>query len=103
MTNVKDTFIRAVSSVNPLVKCAIVIIASSKESKTFRLKTPHTQKEYEQFLESINFEYNRIEQLMLGTIWMSDGSWFSRETYGNLSHWQYQKCPIILEELKNEK
>lgn len=70
--------------------------------KYCRLRIGYTKAEYEQFLESLNFEYNDGfgTQELYGNIWYLDGTWSERSEYDGSESWNYQKWPTIPEGLK---
>ena len=84
------------------VKCiSIKDVRSWNNSKTIVLKVGYTQKDYEEFLEKLNYEYDRGygSQELEGIVWLSDGTWIDRGEYDGSEWWIYQKCPDITDDL----
>jgi hypothetical protein len=95
-TNAKIEFLQAVLD-KAKVKCAEVDFVES----TFLLKVGHTQEEYDEFLESLDFMYDSGfgGQYLFGTIWLEDGTWFTRAEYDGSEWWDYHRLPQIPDEL----
>jgi len=99
--NAKKEFIEIVK--NYKVKCALISYeASHINSDPFTegesiLKIEYSKKDYESFLQSLNFEYDDGYggQELFGIIWVEDGTWFSRSEYDGAEGWEYNICPII--------
>jgi len=66
------------------------------------LKEGYTQKEYEEFLDRLDFEYDAGYggQELFGTIWLEEGTWLERGEYDGSEWWEYKECPQIPDELK---
>jgi hypothetical protein len=67
----------------------------------FKLKVNYTEKEFESFLESLDFEYDAgfgLQELF-GTVWLEDGTWLTRGEYDGSEWWEYHKLPEIPAEL----
>jgi hypothetical protein len=67
----------------------------------FKLKVNHTEEELESFLKSLDFEYDSGygSQELFGTVWLEDGTWFTRGEYDGSEWWEYHKLPEIPAEL----
>lgn len=61
------------------------------------------EKEYQAFLKSLDFEYDNGfgGQELYGTIWMKDGTWYTRGEYDGSEWWQLHRRPEIPTHLKN--
>ena len=72
-------------------------------SADFKLPVGYTQKQYDEFLDSLDFQYDKGYggQELFGTIWYTDGTWSDRGEYDGSEWWSYQKCPNIPENLLN--
>jgi hypothetical protein len=73
------------------------------ERSTFNLKEGHTQKEYEEFLKKLDFEYDNGYggQELFGKVWLTEeGTWYERGEYDGSEWWEYQECPPIPDNLK---
>ena len=70
--------------------------------RKFVLKIGYTPAAYEDFLKSLNFDYDSGYggQELFGTIWYADGTWSSRGEYDGSEWWEYNKCPDIPQDLK---
>jgi len=67
------------------------------QPKTFNLPILYTAKEAEDFLDSLDFEYDSgygIQEIY-GTIWFEDKTWATREEYDGSEWWEYQEQPEI--------
>ena len=72
-------------------------------STDFELPVGYTQEQYDEFINSLDFEYDKGYggQELFGTIWYTDGTWSDRGEYDGSEWWNYQKCPSIPENLLN--
>ena len=54
------------------------------------------------FLESLDYTYDAGYggQELFGTIWLKDGSWYSRGEYDGAEWWEHNKLPQIPKECK---
>jgi hypothetical protein len=101
MKNAKQEFIA--HTLEQDVKCATVSIAHDFDThSTFLLPVNHTPEQKEQFLSSIDVNYNDGygSQELFGTIWYNDGTWSEREEYDGSEWWEYNECPDIPTKLK---
>ena len=90
---------------NKKIKCAAVRIEytplsdSSKElvDKKMVLKVDHSESEYTEFLESLDFEYDLLNHEFHGNIWFEDGTWLSKDYNTDLwsGEWIYYRYPSI--------
>lgn len=103
LTNIMD---RMQSSSNVKILCAQISHRSwrtyEEEVKLFQLKMNHTPKGLEDFLNSLDFEYDDGfgSQELYGTVWFTDGVWLEREEYDGSECWQikwYPSIPAILQ------
>jgi hypothetical protein len=97
MRNAKQEFLK---SVRGNVVCATIMHNpswSDDNAKTFILKCGHTQDEYNQFLESLDFEYDSGYGLqeLFGTVWLEDGMWMERGEYDGSEWWELRRSPEI--------
>jgi hypothetical protein len=111
MINLKGEFLGLVSS-RPQVVCVAIVHATSFDhfgihdgGIEFNLKQGYTPQEYEEFVNSLDFEYEDWSyhgQELYGTIWLSDGTWFQcvRNDHAQYQEWNYYKYPEIPEALK---
>jgi hypothetical protein len=95
-TNAKIEFLQAVLD-KAKVKCAEITF----NKEPFLLKISHTQEEYDEFLESLDFMYDSGfgGQYVFGTIWLEDGTWFTRAEYDGSEWWWYHSLPDIPKKL----
>ena len=70
-------------------------------SKRLELPVSYTQEQYDEFVNSLDFEYDDGYggQELFGTIWYKDGTWSDRGEYEGSEWWNYQSCPDIPQEL----
>jgi len=97
MRNAKQEFLKCIRG---KVVCATIMHNpswSDDTSKTFILKCGHTQDEYNQFLESLDFEYDSGYGLqeLFGTVWLEDGMWMERGEYDGSEWWELMRRPEI--------
>lgn len=104
-TNAKTEFLSVVRDMKVL--CALIEIEPmfTDEFQKFPLKVGYTKKEYEEFLDSIDFNYDSGwgSQNLYGFIWFEDGTWMERYEYDGSESWDYKKCPEIPPELSDGK
>jgi hypothetical protein len=71
------------------------------ENKVFILKKNYTKKDWDSFIEKLDFKYQSIgsKQNIFGTVWLQDGSWFKRiwecNNFNCVEHWEYHQFPKI--------
>ena len=98
MINAKEEFIQHIQYKNLKVKSAVLVHKVSYGNKiNYILKEKYTPSEYENFLNSIDFEYDDGfgRQEIKGCILYEDGTWSDRYEYDGSEWWAYQKCPTI--------
>ena len=63
----------------------------------FTLCCDYTKEELENFLASINFNYNNSygTQYLQGTLWFSDGTWADRREYDGSEWWEHNERPPL--------
>lgn len=104
-TYAKEEFLDTVKNHAP-VKCAHIwardIISAPFDDISAVLKLNYTEEDFTKFLDKLNFFYDTGYggQEVFGTIWLTDGTWFSRGEYDGSEWWQYNVCPEIAEECK---
>ena len=81
MINAKQELLQAIDGTE--ITCAIMDDFSSKRvlSKSIQLKQGHTQKELDDFLNELDFEYDETNPFisLKGYIWLNDGGWLERK------------------------
>ena len=101
--NAKEEFLNEIKLANGKVRCAIIEYNpyTYGESGTRLLTTGWDDHDFEQFLNSIDFEYDDGygTQELFGNIWYEDGPWSDREEYDGSEDWRYNKSPEIPKEL----
>lgn len=92
MLNAKKELLEAVKD-TAKIKCAS-IACGGRESI---LKVNHTNDEYNDFLNSLDFEYYSGfgGQELYGTVWLEDGTWLSRGEYDGSEWWEHNVLPDI--------
>ena len=87
-----------VDALSTIVKCADIYY-SLEEEEGIRAKIPlnHTQEDWVKFLNSLNFSYDDGygTQELYGTIWLKDGTWFTRWEYDGSEGWEHHVVPDI--------
>jgi hypothetical protein len=73
----------------------------NEPSSEFKLPVSYTQEQYDEFVNSLDFEYDKGYggQELFGTIWYKDGTWSDRGEYDGSEWWNYQSCPGIPQNL----
>ena len=104
MKNARKEFCEVVSEQSAQVKCAYVCYEKSY-GQIIRpvLKVGYSAKDYENFLDSLDFDYDNGfgSQELFGIIWLEDNAWFSRDEYDGAEAWEYNVVPEIPAELDN--
>ena len=105
MTNAKQELEKLLEG-KAKVKCAEITKGSiwlgyKGQFPKFTLKVNHTEKEYQEFLKSLDFEYDSGfgGQELDGIVWLVDGTWFTRGEYDGSEWWEYHIVPEIPSEL----
>lgn len=84
--------------------CDVIPYSSLKEtdyrkrfSKTIELKENYSEEDLSNFLNDLDFEYDSGygQQELYGIIWLTDGSWLSREEYDGSEWWQHWFLPSV--------
>jgi hypothetical protein len=101
MRNAKVEFSQHVEGL--IVRCAIVSFYFDW-NQGYCLKEGHTEADRNEFLESLDFEYDAGygSQELFGCIWYTDGSYSERAEYDGAEWWVFRSTPEIPEELKQE-
>lgn len=73
-------------------------------SKSIFLKQNYSNQDLMNFLENLDFNYDAGYggQELYGTIWLDDGTWYTRGEYDGSEWWQYHCCPTIPQQLKEQ-
>lgn len=95
--NAKSEFLNTVSSfkvITSLITC---------KGTEYILKTEYTDKEYLDFLNSLDFKYDNGYggKELYGTIWGENGIWCSRGEYDGSEWWETNKYPQIHDKCRN--
>ncbi len=82
------------------IKCAKIWesdYCGSSPSVKWMLPVNFTKKQLTQFYKSLDFEYDSGygSQHLLGTVWLSDGTWLSRGEYDGSEWWEHNELPEI--------
>ena len=112
MRNAKEELQSILERNESVIKCAYITTERNSywdddddyiQSKPILLKEGHTQEEYKEFLQKLNFEDDAGYggQELYGTVWlMEEGTWLERGEYYGSEWWDYKKCPGVIDELK---
>lgn len=94
MTNAKQELLNAVRD-TVKIKCASI----HHDHKIF-LKLNHSEEDYIEFLNLLNFTYDAGfgAQELHGTVWLEDGTWLSRGEYDGSEWWVHNGVPGIPDE-----
>ena len=100
MSNAKQELLHVLKE-KAKIKCASILYDKwgGKKSKKV-LKLNYSDKDYDIFLDSLNFEYDGGygSQELYGTIWLENGTWLSRSEYDGSEWWNYNILPPISKE-----
>lgn len=102
MTNAKTEFLKETEGAD--IRCAKITTSryyyDDCDRRCYVLKSGYSQSELEQFLQSIDFDYDSGYggQELYGNIWYKDGTWSERGEYDGSEWWQHQKCPPVPDE-----
>ena len=105
--NAKEEFLKTTSEYE--VICAQIRYEYSyDENTTFTLNQNYTEKELEEFLNNLDFEYDSGygKQYIYGIIWCTNGIWFSRHEYDGSECWEkhcYPKLPEVKPAVETRK
>jgi hypothetical protein len=100
-TYAKEEFLDAVKH-RAQVKCAYIEannpLTAPFDDIVAALKLNYTEEDFTKFLDKLNFFYDASygTQEVFGTIWLVDGTWFSRGEYDGSEWWQYHVRPEII-------
>ena len=107
MANAKEELLDILRRNKCSIKCATIRSGrdwwEEVEKKDFILKEGHTQEEYEEFLNKLDFEYDDGYggQELYGMVWlMKPNTWLTRGEYDGSEWWEYNECPSVPDELK---
>jgi hypothetical protein len=97
MSNAKQELLEAVKD-TAKIKCASIAHRRWEDEASKKvLKLNHTNDEYNEFLNSLDFEYDSGYggQELYGTVWLEDGTWLSRGEYDGSEWWEHNVLPAI--------
>ncbi len=94
MINAKVELLTAMRTNAPIL-CAHITYGVN--FNTLTLPVGHTPEEYAQFLAHLDFTYPNDygSMYMDGTVWLTDGTWFTRECEQGHEWWRHHKKPEI--------
>lgn len=97
MANAKQELLDAVKE-TARIKCASIrYLRWEDEASQKTLKLNHSEIEYNEFLNSLDFDYDDGYggQELYGTVWLEDGTWLSRGEYDGSEWWEHNVLPAI--------
>lgn len=101
--NAKQELLEHIEEISKTIKCATIKFEGdiNLPSITINLKSNYSTKEYNDFLDMLNIEYDNGygSQELFGTIWFTDGTWSDRGEYDGAEFWHYVERPEIPKEL----
>ena len=107
MINAKDELLEILSKTGQAeVLCAeisyLVSYFPSSLDMTLRLPVKYKASDFEDFMSRLDFSYDEGygRQYLHGTVWLSDGTWLSRDEYDGSEYWRHNYCPDIPNTLK---
>lgn len=98
MTNAQIEFLSHVKDKARIECVEITYFEKGASERSYKLKVGYSLEDYQQFLESLNFDdyddgYGT--QNLYGTIWYSNDTWSTREEYDGSEWWEYNSIPEI--------
>ena len=101
MINAKEELIQTIGEIG-VIAAAIDLGDEPQNKKTFRLKQNHSNADWLNFLNQLDFKYDDGYggQELFGTVWLSDGTWLERGEYDGSEWWEKRMLPEIPQELK---
>jgi hypothetical protein len=109
MANAKEELLSTLERAKSSIKCATLTVGreywEEATKNIINLKEGYSKKEYEEFLNRLDFEYDNGYggQELYGIVWlMEENTWLERGEYDGSEWWEYNKCPKIPERLKRE-
>lgn len=105
MINAKAEFLGHVKG--HLVEAAVIILGDlyyTKDCKTYILPPNYTDAGWQNFLNSINFDYGNGygSRELFGNIWYVEGTWSDRKEYDGSEWWEHQQRPKYPKEWENK-
>ena len=97
MSNARKELLEAVKD-TAKIKCASISYGRwEREASKKVLKINYTNDEYNEFLNSLDFEYDSGYggQDLYGTVWLEEGTWLSRGEYDGSEWWEHNVLPNI--------
>jgi hypothetical protein len=98
--NAREEFI--IDTKEHTVLCAEITLKKGSDWAEIKLKVGHTEKEYEDFLKALDYEYDSGYggQELSGCVWLEGGAWLERGEYDGSEWWEYKSTPQIPDNLK---
>lgn len=99
--NAKEELLKVLK--DSIIKCASIRREHTffeEKSEVKILNLDYSVKDYENFLESMDFEYDNgygIQELH-GVVWLEDGTWLTRGEYDGSEWWVHNVIPEIPKE-----
>ena len=89
----------------PQIKCARVVWNNKGTKKIIELRIDYSEKEYQQFLKELEFEFDdtftqSTGDMSTSIIFLKDNAWLDRKEYDGTTDWELNKLPEIPESLK---
>jgi len=85
--------------VSPM-KAALLTYGDGKKEVKFALKVGFAQADLDAFFDSMSDAYPHAwSHHFMGTIWLEDGTWFSRDFDLSEVDWEHWEMPVIPDEL----
>ena len=102
LKNAKNELLSILNPKN--IKCAEVDaeVAHSTDGAYAKLRENWTQEDLDLFLYDLDFEYDAGygSQKVYGTIWMKDGTWYTRREYDGAEWWERHSLPEVPKHLQ---
>lgn len=78
--------------------------SDEEENKGITLRVGHTEQEYQEFLDQLDFTYDDGYggQELYGKVWLTDGIWLDRGEYDGSEWWNINQYPEIPDELNTD-
>ena len=95
--NAKQELLDAVKGTARIICASIYHESWGYEGNQKTLKINYSEEEYNEFLNSLDFNYDNgygLQELS-GTVWLEGGAWLTRGEYDGSEWWEYNSLPSI--------
>ena len=100
--NAKEELLSEIGALQVIAATISMDYISRGTSGAWNLKVGHSSDDWLEFLKNLDFEYvdGFRYPCLLGTVWLSDGTWLDRGHCNGTEWWVHRVCPEIPDSLK---